>query len=248
MNTQERSILENFLNQLAQVRGVNKDPEAERLIQQALERQPDALYLLVQRTLLLSQALEQAKARIAELEQAQVESSRGFQDPGASGWPNPDAQRSYSAPAFNRPVAPPPQYPAAGPGAPVYAPYGATPGAPPVGGGMSGFLGQAAATAAGVAGGAFLFEGIEHLLGGHQGTPFMQSGPGAFPTEEVTVNNYYYPEETRHDEGEPSTPDNFGENRFADNDTPDDISIDDIGDPGVDGYADDNPANDEDFV
>jgi hypothetical protein len=28
------------------------------------------------------------------------------------------------------------------------------------------FLGQAAATAAGVAGGAFLFQGLEHLLGG----------------------------------------------------------------------------------
>ena len=35
------------------------------------------------------------------------------------------------------------------------------------GGGAASFLGQAAATAAGVAGGAFLFEGIENLFGPH---------------------------------------------------------------------------------
>jgi hypothetical protein len=32
---------------------------------------------------------------------------------------------------------------------------------------LGGFLGQAAATAAGVAGGAFLFQGLENLLGHH---------------------------------------------------------------------------------
>ena len=70
MTPQERSLLESFLTQLVQVRGVNKDPEAERLIARAVEQQPDATYLVVQRALLLGQALEQAKVRIAELEEA----------------------------------------------------------------------------------------------------------------------------------------------------------------------------------
>jgi hypothetical protein len=39
--------------------------------------------------------------------------------------------------------------------------------------GMDGFLRGAAATAAGVAGGALVFQGIEHLLGGHQGGGFL---------------------------------------------------------------------------
>ena len=88
MTPQERSVLEGFLAQLAQVRGVNKDPEAERLIAQAVEQQPDATYLVVQRALLLGQALEQAKARIAALEQGEGR-GQGFLDPNASGWGNP---------------------------------------------------------------------------------------------------------------------------------------------------------------
>src|SRR4051794_19677015 len=94
MTPQERSVLEGFLAQLAQVRGLNKDPEAERLIARAVEQQPDATYLVVQRALLLGQALEQAKARIAALEQGEGR-GQGFLDPtipsgdNASGWGNP---------------------------------------------------------------------------------------------------------------------------------------------------------------
>jgi hypothetical protein len=189
MTPQERSLLESFLAQLAQVRGVNKDPEAERLIAQAVEQQPDATYLVVQRALLLSQALEQAKARIAALEQAEAGRGQGFLDPQASGWGNPGTA-GYRGPA----PAPAPQYaPAYGAPPPGYPVYGA---APP-GGGFSSFLGQAAATAAGVAGGEFLFQGIENLFGGHHGGGFGGGGYAneAFPTEDVTINNYYGPEE-----------------------------------------------------
>jgi uncharacterized protein len=191
MTPQERSVLEGFLAQLAQVRGVNKDPEAERLIAQAIEQQPDATYLLVQRALLLSQALEQAKARIAALEQGEGR-GQGFLDPNASGWGNagPAGYRGQPAPAAAPQYAPPyPAYGAPPPGYPVY-------GGPLPGGGFSSFLGQAAATAAGVAGGEFLFQGIENLFG-HHGGGF---GGGdyanpAFPTEDVTINNYYGPDE-----------------------------------------------------
>jgi hypothetical protein len=194
MTPQERSLLESFLAQLAQVRGVNKDPEAERLIAQAVERQPDATYLVVQRALLLGQALEQAKARIAALEQGEGR-GQGFLDPGASGWsnPGPAGYRGQPVPAAAPQYAPayPPAYGAPPPGYPVY-------GGPPPGGGFSSFLGQAAATAAGVAGGEFLFQGIENMFG-HHGGGFGGGGGGyaseAFPTEEVTINNYYGPDE-----------------------------------------------------
>ena len=200
MTPQERSVLEGFLAQLAQVRGVNKDPEAERLIARAVEEQPDATYLVVQRALLLGQALEQAKARIAALEQGEGR-GQGFLDPNASGWGNPGSgpagYRGQSAPVAA------PQY------APAYAPaYGAPPPAYPVyagpasGGGFSSFLGQAAATAAGVAGGEFLFQGIENLFGHHGGGGGFGGGFGGegfanqpFPTEDVTINNYYGPDE-----------------------------------------------------
>jgi len=164
MTPQERSLLESFLAQLVQVRSVNKDPEAERLIARAVEQQPDATYLVVQRALLLGQALEQAKTRIAELEEAGR--GQGFLDPNASGWGNPSGPSSGSA-GRGQAVPQAGYAPAPGYGAPA---YGAAPvypayGAPPVGGGFSSFLGQAAATAAGVAGGEFLFQGIENLFG-----------------------------------------------------------------------------------
>jgi uncharacterized protein len=208
MTPQERSLLEGFLAQLAQVRGVNKDPEAERLIAQAVEQQPDATYLVVQRALLLGQALEQAKARIAALEQGEGR-GQGFLDPNASGWgnqgPGPGGYRGQPGPVAA------PQY------APAYAPaYGAPPpaypvyGGPPPGGGFSSFLGQAAATAAGVAGGEFLFQGIENMFGHHGGG--FGGGAGfasqPFPTEDVTINNYYGPDEVIVDNNiEPPRPD-----------------------------------------
>ena len=58
MNPHERAILENFLDQLVRVRGTRKIPEAVAMIRRAVDRQPDAAYLLVQRSLMLGQALE----------------------------------------------------------------------------------------------------------------------------------------------------------------------------------------------
>lgn len=55
-------------------------------------------------------------------------------------------------------------------------------------------LGTVAATAAGVAGGAFLFQGIEHLMHPNGGFGMMgQNGmaPSGGTVENTTVNNYY---------------------------------------------------------
>jgi hypothetical protein len=188
MNAQERAALENFLDQLVQIHGVDKIADADLMIRRALERQPDAAYLLVQRALLLSQALAAAKARIADLERGQAGSNQGFLSSGTSGWSAANQAPSAAGAAPVSPtqgpssVTPPP-----GSAPPAVFPAPA-PQAPTPGVGAS-FLGQAAATAAGVAGGAFLFEGIESLLG-HHGTAIPAQAGTAFP-EDVTINNFY---------------------------------------------------------
>lgn len=162
MTPQEHQLLSDFLNRLAAVDKVAKDPEADVLIHQRLAPLPDAPYLLVQRALLLEQALEAAQQQIARLQQNPPHADGpGFLSPGA-------------VPGFGR--APSQAYvplPGAAPAAPV-APggwrdrlFGAPAAAPAAG---PGFLGQAASTAAGVAGGMFLFNGLENLLGRHAGT------------------------------------------------------------------------------
>jgi hypothetical protein len=190
MNPQESEVLQNFLDQLVRVRGVDKVPQADAMIKRAVAQQPDAAYLLVQRTLLLGQALDQAKARIDELERPQEESSRSFLDSGSPGWSAGTRQASTPGSTSARPPAgtTAPSFQTSGP-APYAAP--AAPPAPSYAGAAPSFLGQAAATAAGVAGGAFLFQGIESMLG-HQGSSVLGGGAGpTFPTEDVTVNNYY---------------------------------------------------------
>jgi hypothetical protein len=198
MNAQERAALENFLDQLVQIHGVDKIAEADRMIQRAVGRQPDAAYLLVQRALLLGQALDAAKARIAALERGQAGSNQTFLSSGASGW---SAGNQASSPASVEPVTPTQgpssiAQPSASAPPPVFA--APAPQAPSPGGGSS-FLGQVAATAAGVAGGAFLFEGIEGLLGHHGTAPAGSTSP-----EDVTINNYYYPPDAPAEPGDSS--------------------------------------------
>lgn len=174
MTPQENEKLQQFLGQLSQAQGVQRDPEADAMISAAVSRQPDAAYLLVQRTLLQDQALQVAQARIVELEkQAQataVAPAASFLG-GADAWGNsartrPDAVATAAAPSA---------YPQAG-AAPMASAYqaGAAPAAAPAQGGFLGgmgggsnFLGTMAATAAGVAGGAFLFQGLGNLMGNH---------------------------------------------------------------------------------
>ena len=148
MNPQEQQLLNTFLAELGQVKGVVKDPAADALIRQTAAAQPDALYLLVQRCLLQDQALTAAQARIAALQQ-QLEQQKAA--------PNASGGGLLGNNPWGRPLTQPPA-PAA-PAAPLYS--GAQPAAASP---FSGFLGNALATAAGVAGGAFLFHGIESLL------------------------------------------------------------------------------------
>ena len=178
MNTEEKRLLSDFLDQLKGIRGAQKDEEALGLIQSAAEAQPDALYLLVQKSLLQDQALNGAKAQIAAL-QRELADARRNEGAGASFLGNNPWGAPSARPA---PAAAPQGYaqPAAVPGGVGASPFGS-------------FLGSAAATAAGVAGGAFLFQGLESLMGHHGGgygfsdTGYMGHG-GA---ENVTINEYY---------------------------------------------------------
>lgn len=185
MSPDEFRLLTNFLNQLNQVGAVTKDPQAASLIAEAVARQPDAAYLLVQRALLQDQALNTARERIATLE-SQLRSipatsavqSSSFLDSGSNAW----GRSAASTPMQSTAVAPA-QYAAA----PIVA---AQPHAGFFGGGGGGFLTNMAATAAGVAGGAFLFQGIENMM--HHGDSshhFMDQQPNAFGGMANSVDN-----------------------------------------------------------
>ncbi|MDO3529257.1 DUF2076 domain-containing protein [Ralstonia pseudosolanacearum] len=178
MTPQELQALESFLAQLTQAQAGTKDPQAEARIAKAVARQPDAAYLLVQRAMLLDQALAGAKAQIAQLQTrlqtAQATGSGAFLDPAGT-W----GQHAGSAPPpamASAPVAP-----AAQPSRSSF-----------LGDGVRSTLGSIATTAAGVAGGAFLFQGIESLFRHNSGTGFLgQPAMGMLPTETTVINNYY---------------------------------------------------------
>jgi len=187
MTPDERSLLTQFLSDLSKTQGVAKDPEAALMIDQTVRSNPDAAYVLTQHALIADQALHQAQAQIQALQetvqrlQPQPQTASFFG--GGLG-----ARASQPAPSpWAQATQPPPQYPPQG---------GGLFGGGPLGGQQSGlgsFLQSAGTTAAGVAGGAFLFEGLSNLFGGHHGFGGggFGGGFGGGPMEEnITVNNY----------------------------------------------------------
>jgi hypothetical protein len=69
MTQQERQLVTDLLDRLKRAGGQSKDREAQTLIDSAMLEQPDATYLLVQTVLIQSLALEDAQARVNQLEQ-----------------------------------------------------------------------------------------------------------------------------------------------------------------------------------
>jgi hypothetical protein len=209
MTPQEQLILDDFLQRLAAVNGTVKDPQADALIRQRLTDQPDALYLLVQRSLLQQHALDAAKAQIAQL-QAQLANQQGggsFLGGQSSAWDNTPP-----------PMPQVPQQPAPtwrdrlfGSGSSYAAPQSAAPS----------FLQSAASTAAGVAGGMFLFDGLENLLGGHHSGGFFGGQPEVI--ENVTENNFLDGNNGMSGGGQDFSPNDFADDNF-DNSSFDDSS------------------------
>src|SRR5579864_345799 len=95
MTPDERSIVTDFLKDLEKFRGTAKDPEAAQLIDRAVRQNPDAAYVLVQHAILANRALQNATARIRDLE-SQVEGGRGSQSSFLGG----------GSPLLNRPSGP----------------------------------------------------------------------------------------------------------------------------------------------
>ena len=176
MNTQEREQLTTFLQQLGQARAAAKDAEAQTLIDTALARQPDAAYLLVQRCLLQDNALQAAQVQIASLqaELQQAKPAANFLD--ANGWGRAPVAPTVAPVAPAMAYAPAPAYPQAAPAPSRFQ--------------APSFLTSMATTAAGVAAGAFLFQGIESLMG-HHGSNALAGTPGtpatAFGLSEPTA-------------------------------------------------------------
>jgi hypothetical protein len=180
MTPEERSLLTQFLNDLSAARGVAKDPEAASMIDNAVRSNPDGAYVLVQHALLADQALHQAQAQIADLQQqlAQAPPQPSSSFFGGAGLGPSSAQPGYQAQSqtpWGQAAQPAPQQPSM------------------FGGGLGSFLRTAGTTAAGVAGGELLFSGLSGLFGGHHGGfggGFGGGWGGGPEVENVTINEY----------------------------------------------------------
>lgn len=191
MTAQENQALQQLLSQLVQIKGIPKDPEAERMIANAVAQQPDAAYLLVQRAMLLEQALDAAKAQISRLESQAKPAAGGTDFLDANAWGRAaTASSAIETSVTGRPLGSDLPAPQAAP----MAAFGRTAAPGFLGGAGGSMLGTLAATAAGVAGGAFLFHGIGNLLGNQQdGSKQEQAGKepagDQAPAEEASAQN-----------------------------------------------------------
>jgi uncharacterized protein len=212
MTPQEQQMIDGLIERIRNTQVTDRDPEAAAHLQQGLGGNPDAIYILAQTVLVQQQALLQAQSQLqsanAELTKLRDAAGHPPQQPSGS-WLDRFFGTSSAAPMQGYAQPQPPAY-----GAPVYAPQQpyppqgypppqsyppqayAQPYGQPAGGS---FLRNAAQTAAGVAAGALVFEGVESMFGGHGGGGF---GGGGFGHEGgTTINNYYedHPQGEHHD-------------------------------------------------
>lgn len=212
MTPEEQNLIEDLFDRLRQADVNPKDPEAEQLIRAKTVALASAPYLLAQTVIVQEHALTNAQARIAELENRLAAATKSAQPSGGGSFLS-GVSKLFGG---SKPAGPPAQQPATqyqqAPAAAyqqvpetgaVPAPTAATPPqnipypssvnlSPSAGGG---FLKSALATAAGVAGGAALFQGIESLIGHDAGAFGPALGERGFYPEggntEIIENNYY---------------------------------------------------------
>ena len=182
MTPQERQLVDDLFDRLSKVESAPRDPDAIAAIAEGLRKAPNAVYALVQTTLLQDEALKRANSRIQELEAGSAgeqHRSGGFldsmrdtvfgQNQPRGSVPNVRPPEVASRPVWNSGQV---MQQAQSPGQYSQAPYGQPYGAPqaPMGGGGGTFLGTAAAAAAGMVGGSLLLGSIHSMMGGsHQG-------------------------------------------------------------------------------
>lgn len=190
MKHEEQTLIDGLFGRLKQAEseGAPRDAQAQARIAEHLQQQPSAPYYMAQAILVQEAALkrldEQNRQLQADLNQARAQvaatapSSGGFLSSifgGGARQPEPQPQRAAQpapAPATSGGGW---REPASGFGGPGVAPqqqgFNAAPQAAPARGGASSFLGGALQTAAGVAGGVMLAQGISSLFGHHSSQP-----------------------------------------------------------------------------
>jgi hypothetical protein len=171
MNPQEQRLIEDLFTRLKSVSSAEKDEDAAQHIRDLVAHFPDAPYYLTQSVLVQQQALDQAGARIKELEQLGQETRPGGQRSAASflGSSVPQAgQHDSDAP---QPVERPDRSPWAQP-APARS---------------GGFLSSALSTATGVAGGMFLADSIRSLFGSGGGG-FLGNGSASATENQAALD------------------------------------------------------------
>ena len=201
MTSEERTLISTLFDRLNSAAAQPKDREADEYIRTKVSQQPSAPYLLVQSTLVMQQALTAAQTRIADLEKQVAAAQRPSQEPSGSflsGVANLFGVGQSPAQSSRGPQTPPPlSSQSAPPLSPLSPPALSGAARGPVGGS---FLQSALSTAAGVAGGALLFQGIQNLLGhnpgqfgglvGPSGETIGENEPAVAENTEV-VNNVF---------------------------------------------------------
>jgi len=167
MTPQERQLVDELFDRLAQLESAPRDAQAERAIAEGLARAPNAIYPLVQTVLVQDEALKRADARIRELtgEDANAPAG-GFLDSMRQAFTGRGS--ATSVPSV-RSIAPDPRWNSGN----------ALAATAPAPGGS--FLGTAAASAAGVICGALLLNSISSMFGHHGGSAFAALPPGNSP-------------------------------------------------------------------
>jgi len=155
MTDQEQTLISDLAERIRSTPPPAIDRDADNLIRRTIGARPDALYVLTQIVIMQQAALNQAQNQIEEMQQSQRPAGGGsFLQ---SGYAQPQYQQTYAPPP------PPPQY---------YAPQQS---------GFSGFLHNAAQTAAGVFAGEMAFDALSSLFGHHGGGgggSFLEGGGG----------------------------------------------------------------------
>ena len=195
MTPDERQLITGLFDRIHGVGPIEKDRDAETLINEAVRQMPDAPYILVQSVLVQEHALQQADQRIRELEekvrrlevradQAHPAPSSGSFLGGLFGGPKPprpaQPEARGSVPDSGRPS---PGFGGQPMGAPAPSPF--RPAAAEQVSAGSGFLKSALATAAGVTGGMLLADSIRGMIGGSSG----KAAPQAASSDEAAASD-----------------------------------------------------------
>lgn len=244
MNSDERQLITGLFDRIRGTGQIDKDRDAEALINQAVRQMPDAPYMLVQSVLVQEHALQQAGARIEELEERvraleaqsarpapQQQSSGGFLGGlfgGGARPAQPGPMARGSVPAMgSRPAGPAAGSPWGQAGQAGYGSPTPMQQAPAAGGG-GGFMKSAMATAAGVAGGMLLANSISGMLKGDSGAG---SAHAASAPQSAADNSSYDPNATTADSTQNAS---YQDPNQYESDNYEEAGYDDGGDAGGD--------------